>query len=536
MELLKFIKPYLKGHKIKIVIYLLAKIMHSVIVISLPYITGKFIDSLIYFKENNYKLILFFLLLVILDFFICYARDMLMNSTANSISFNVQSNVFQHVRKLPLKDINAENPAYLTSKINGGAFVIPSFVISTVATFILDILTLIIVIILLLKINLYIGICVLVLLSINILTSKNFKKPLNKSNYELEEMKSSFLGILNNQIINSKLIKVNSWFDEVGYELKSFFSKFYSIFMRNRNLNILFECIISLLQNISILTVLIFSGMSIINNTLSIGSFQVLYFYATFGYSCIHSIMNFTPQYQQTLSFYSRIKEVTDLAIEHNGTKKLSTINSLDVKKLSFSHDNNKILLKDICYSFKRNNLYLLKGKNGSGKSTFVDLILGLYLDFEGSILYNDSSITSLDMYALRKSLIYKVDQEPMLINATIKDNIVYGLESYNEEYFEELLELFNVFNTNIVIDNKSTNISGGQKQKISLIRTFLRAYNKENVLIILDEPSSALDIQSIEKLKKLLIDFKENNIILMISHDNTFDEISDFTLRFDVK
>jgi len=138
----------------------------------------------------------------------------------------------------------------------------------------------------------------------------------------------------------------------------------------------------------------------------------------------------------------------------------------------------------------------------------------------------------------MRKRIIGISEQEPKLINNTIESNVTYGIDIYNYDDIRKLLENLNLsidkfskgLDTNINED--SNNISGGEKLKISLARTFL----KDPDLIILDEPTSALNIDSIEKLKYILNRIKNKKIILIISHNKNILDISDEIVDLNVK
>ncbi|KGM95771.1 hypothetical protein Z968_08265, partial [Clostridium novyi A str. 4552] len=180
--------------------------------------------------------------------------------------------------------------------------------------------------------------------------------------------------------------------------------------------------------------------------------------------------------------------------------------------------------------------IYYIIGKNGSGKSTLIDLILGLYPNYEGEIYYNDINIKEIDIESVRKNLISVTEQEPNLINTTLIDNFTYGFSQYDlgeiEKYckklsiYEFIINLPNKFN--FIIGDNSSKISGGEKQKISLIHSLIK---KSNILI-LDEPTSALDKHSVNQLKDILQDIKTNKIIIIITHDNDLLDIADSVIE----
>lgn len=162
--------------------------------------------------------------------------------------------------------------------------------------------------------------------------------------------------------------------------------------------------------------------------------------------------------------------------------------------------------------------------------------MIGLLQNYNGDIFYDSKNIKTLDLYSIRKRLISITEQEPILMNDTIKNNITYGVNNYNIDdivYFCKSLNVDDFINNlpdklNTIIDEKSSTISGGEKQKISLVRTFI----KNADLILLDEPTSALDQYSIDVLKNILINMKTNKIIIFITHNKSILNIADKIIK----
>ena len=181
----------------------------------------------------------------------------------------------------------------------------------------------------------------------------------------------------------------------------------------------------------------------------------------------------------------------------------------------------------------KKGNIYLLYGENGTGKSTFIETLTGVLEAAEGKILYNGKDISELDMYEVRRNLVAITEQEPMLQDGTIRENLLYGLNSEKEKIEDEagLLEFVKrkPGGMNTYISNRNTNLSGGEKQKIAVCRSML----KESDILILDEPTSAMDDISVKRLVEELKRFKENHIIIVISHDSRLQDIADEVIRF---
>ena len=179
-----------------------------------------------------------------------------------------------------------------------------------------------------------------------------------------------------------------------------------------------------------------------------------------------------------------------------------------------------------------------MSGDNGRGKTTLVNLIIGLYVDnFDGKIQYNDCDIKKIDLYNTRNNISY-TPQEDIVINDSIISNIMFDQNTNLK--LEELKKLFSRFSFerfnnvkidelwNTMINEHGSNYSGGEIKKLMLIRTFI----KNSSVIILDEPSNSLDSESKKTLIKLIEEKKDDSIIIIVTHDQDLKKIADHIIE----
>lgn len=173
----------------------------------------------------------------------------------------------------------------------------------------------------------------------------------------------------------------------------------------------------------------------------------------------------------------------------------------------------------------------------GAGEKN--ETIVGLYnSDIIGDIYYDNYSIKALDVYTLRRTLIGFCEQTPIVFDDTIRYNI-YLDSVHNDTVIGNklisILHLRGLFDklekgVDTPIDNRFITLSGGEKQKITLMRALV--HNPS--IILLDEPTSALDKDSIDDLKKYLTSIKKNRIIIISTHDKNIVDLADVTINLD--
>lgn len=216
----------------------------------------------------------------------------------------------------------------------------------------------------------------------------------------------------------------------------------------------------------------------------------------------------------------------------------LAIKDSQDAIELDFSSKKSaEIVFENVDFIYEKNNSYIFRNKSitlkegekvglvghsGSGKTTFVNLILRLFDISAGRILINGCDIAKITQKSLR-SAISMIPQDPVLFHRNLKENISYGKpealdqeifnaakKSHADEFINKLPEKYES-----MVGERGVKLSGGQKQRIAIARAFL----KNSPILILDEATSALDSITEEKIQNSLKDLMSNKTTIVIAH-----------------
>lgn len=207
-------------------------------------------------------------------------------------------------------------------------------------------------------------------------------------------------------------------------------------------------------------------------------------------------------------------------------------------EKLSDSFDFKRMNLENIYYNYRkkqifsnldleiyRNEIIVIYGKSGSGKSTLINLMTGISLPKKGKVTYNDIDINKVNLD--QKIKIGIVSQDEVIFNMTLLDNLLLRNPKAKKSKVLELLSILGLksifkdkkIDLNMNINEISSNLSGGEKQRLALVREILY----EPDILLLDEPTSSLDKESLNKTINLLNKIKNKTTIIIFTHQNEF-------------
>ena len=230
-----------------------------------------------------------------------------------------------------------------------------------------------------------------------------------------------------------------------------------------------------------------------------------------------------------TNNFLPAVDEIRKITNEANAQEEKSggleferLETALEFRDVTFGYESERTILKDLSLTVPAKSIVALVGPSGAGKTSIVDLSLGLLRPDHGEILLNGTSMDDYDIRSWRSKISY-VSQETILFHGTITENIIWGLDNVTTDELETAsrLALADEFIAEMpdgyatVVGDRGVRMSGGQRQRIALARAFLR----KPELLVLDEATSELDTTSEAGIQKALEELRADTTILMIAH-----------------
>ena len=441
----------------------------------------------------------------------------------------LNKDMIKHMQKLPLEFFSDKDLAYYNQRIYSDSSAVISFSVNTVLQLITNIIATSLTLYIVVKTNSYICLLFFIAIIIYSFQYKLTKKNLYVTNNELKEKQSEFYSILFEQLSNIKLIKIFNIFNIFDLKLKNSFERLYSTILKTQRVAFTFKSSQTILTAVVRIVLLIIGGFQFLEGNMTIGTLSVLLSYFSSVIASATSFIELGQGYITNLVSFNRLKELIIIEEEPNGNISLNEINTIKLEEITYGYKN-KVLIENLNVNFEKGKIYCIHGHNGIGKTTLINVLLGLHHNYKGNVLINDSiDLKTLDKYHFREKACSYATQTALLFNDTFYTNLTLNKKSFDRNYLKKFIKdfgLINKFKLDSIISMNGKNISGGEMQKISLIRSFI----DDKDILIYDEPTSYLDINSKAYFLEYLSKIKESkkSIIIIITHDDDLKQISD--------
>ena len=338
-------------------------------------------------------------------------------------------------------------------------------------------------------------------------------------------------GVLNSYLMeifrNHKLIKV---FQKETYEASRANNALDQLKDRGKKLAIIYarsSPIMEFLTGIMIAILIYFSGNLIMSDELAINNFFSFLAAMMLAYQPVRSLATLNLTINQGLAAAKRILPIIDQKhniFEDEKLDKLKVLSgTITFEKVNFNYSSNsRSILKNINLSISGGEMTSLVGHSGAGKSTILNLIPRFYDCSDGDIKIDNQSIKNKRLSSLREN-VSLVSQETTLFDDTVLNNMKYANLNATDDQIKEAAKLSfsdefintlpNKYNT--MIGENGIRLSGGEKQRLSIARAFL----KNSKIILLDEATSSLDSETEKKIQDALSFLTKGKTTLVIAH-----------------
>ncbi|WP_338509358.1 type I secretion system permease/ATPase [Pseudomonas trivialis] len=322
-------------------------------------------------------------------------------------------------------------------------------------------------------------------------------------------------------------VKVNNAESERQYQWEQTIGTLSRLELRVKVLSGLAMNITLLIQQVAGVAMIIFGVYQIIDGNLSMGGLVACYMLSGRALGPLAQLSGLLTRYQQAKVTMVSVDEMMELPQERNYDERPLSRKALQgamaFREVDFTYPNQQTLaLRGINLNIRPGEKIGIIGRSGSGKSSLAKLLVGLYQPDAGSLLVDGVDIRQIDVSELRHNIGY-VAQDIQLLAGTLRDNLVSGARYVDDEMVLQAAELVGVHEFarlhpqgyELQVGERGQNLSGGQRQNVALARALLL----NPPILLLDEPTSAMDNTGEERLKQRLQSVIENKTVILVTH-----------------
>ncbi|MBE6160306.1 MAG: ABC transporter ATP-binding protein [Lactobacillales bacterium] len=512
--------------------------LRSISLLIIPFTASKIVE---FATNGDYKITIIYVgifLLSSLFYVLCHHYNYV--SYANNSIF--VHNKLQHLilNKVTSYDENfsknISTPYIINTAFNdvGNVMQIPDQAFDAVTKFI----SIIIALIILSTINIYIGLVTLVL---NLISIYALSKNMKKRDYYLagqRKHQDSISGLMGQVLDGNKEIKSFNMKEDLNIYLENYKKQWRKDYFNKRTYNdnvyVLVPTILGfgkILVYFILIHLILKGHFEVATLVLVIGYYENIETQFSQFFSCLDSISGNSTRVDRVYKILNyKTKNMLDFGLNDNDFIK----GKIEFKDVSFTYEKQQVM-KNVSFEIKPQSFTAIVGKSGSGKSTIFRLLLRLYKANKGEILLDNVSIYDYtkEIYSSNVSI---VTQKPFIFDMSIRENLSL-VDSNHERQIEAckrvgihdyIMSLKDGYNTKLISD--AENISTGQKQLIALARTLL---SKSEVLLF-DEVTSSLDLNTSKQVMKILNDLKKDHTIIIITHKPALMKLADEIIVID--
>ena len=531
LEILK--RLYNDYTKIFIIKILLA-VFFSILVAGSTSATAWLLDPAIekIFINQDQTLIFVIPILIVLAFstkgISLYMAKVIMINVAEEVKKKIQIDMLSSFIKADTQQIENKHSGKYISNLNFDVNQITGMLSNSFLSFFKDGLTLIGLLTVMFLQNWRLSLIAIIMIPIASITAKKLGRRMGKVATEAQEKSGDLNKYLIDLFKNHKVIKIfqrenfeNKRSEKFVDDLKKKSIKIATVFIRATP-------IMEILTGIMIAILIFYSGKLIMNGQLNINNFFSFLAAMMLAYQPVKSLATINVGIFQGLSAGKRIIPIIDTKNNISSNESLGELKlnegSINFSNVNFNYESNldNRVLKDININITGNKMTALVGHSGSGKSTLLSLIPRIYDPISGKVEVDGQNIKEVKLSSLRKEISI-VDQNTTLFDDTVLNNIKYAKpDASNDEIYKAadmamctdfINKLENKFESKI--GENGIKLSGGEKQRLSIARAFL----KNSKIILLDEATSSLDSETEEKIQKALEKLISNKTTIVIAH-----------------
>lgn len=524
----------------------LAIVISTLISLPVPYLNQRLIDDVIMGKDYNmlkYILIIWLVLLLVKPLISAVKRYNL-DLFEMKFDLGVKSHIFSKVMHLPVNFFTKNQLGYIQSRIDGDVGALHSITAGRILGIFNNIVNLIFGLIMMCRIHWKLTVVSLMIIPFTILNGYVFADRMKEMNKRVSEVWANQRGNMFESIFGIEVIKNFLMENIKSNQFRSKFEEGIQINMKRTVLELIAGFFGMIISGIGPLIIWGYGAVLTIQDQITLGQLTAFIGFSGFVMGPAIQLASLKLNFQGAMAAWERIEEILNLDDEEmlrkNQPKLKIDKGLIEFKQVSFAFDGDdeKNVLSDVDLIIRPGEKVALVGSNGSGKSTLLKLLTQIHSDYEGEILIDGQRAKAHDLYSIREQIAF-VSQDVFLFKGTILENIQMGDEAITEELVTQEMHKIRLdeFIKRLpeglytTVEERGANLSGGQKQLISIARAMMKSEVK---ILIFDEATSALDTNLEKHISQNIDVLCQGRTFINIAHRPSFMKCADRVIALD--
>ena len=527
MENIKWVANYLKKHKFKYCFALILVLLTAAINMINPFISGKIIDDVL--GKNKTDLLLPAIALMISVVFIkgiiTYSYQIILEKISQDVLFNIRVDLYKKLLDLDVNFYSKVKTGDLMARMTGDTDAIRHFIAWVVYNIIASVTTFAFAIISMMYVNATLTIFMLIVSPIIGFITYKMSKEIAPTFHNIREAYSRLNSIVQENISGNRVVRA---FSREDFEIEKFTKE--NLNYRDRNLdtiNVTKKYIpkLEFFSNSLTVVMILVGGLLVVFEKISLGDLVI---FNSLLWALNNPMRMSGYLINDAQRFIASSAKIIDLLNTESNIKNNSEIidvnkfkGNIEFRNVSLDLDGRRVI-NNISFKVKAGQTIGLVGHTGSGKSIIINLLSRFYDATEGEIFIDGVNVRDIDLEILRRNIATAM-QDIFLFSDTIKDNIAYGnpkadLEEIKDvskkaqahDFIDKLDEGYET-----IVGERGVGLSGGQKQRVSLARAMM----KNASIFVLDDVTSAVDMETEKKIQYELKNMEEKKTTFIIAH-----------------
>ena len=534
---LKKTLKYLKEYKISLIIVVILTMLSTVFSIIGPKILGNATTEI--FKgissklsggtgvnfDNVFKILFTLGILYVVSAIFSYIQGIIMTNIAQRTSYKLRKEIIEKINHMPFSYFDKKSYGETLSVITNDSDNLSMGINQSATQLISSITALLGIFIMMLTINITMTLVTLILIPISLVLVSFIVKKSQHYFKDNQEYLASVNGKVEEMYSGQNIIKAFNNEEYMVNDFKKENEKLYNCAWKSNFISGLMHPIMNFTGNLGYVGIAVLGAYNVVKGRITIGNVQSFIQYAKNFTQPINQMAQISATLQSTIASAERIFDFLEEKEEPKVTNPIklnNVLGNVEFKHVSFGYDEDNIIIHDFNAKVKAGQKIAIVGPTGAGKTTMVKLLMKFYQPTKGSILLDGVDLSNINRSDL-KGIFGMVLQDTWLFSGTIMENIRYGKIDATDEEVKQAAITANINHYimtqpdtyNMVLNEETNNISGGQKQLLTIARAIL----SNPKVLILDEATSSVDTRTEILIQEAMDKLMKGRTSFIIAH-----------------